>query len=77
MKSNNANLLSFIRSCRIRVVAVFGPRAAFGNLGVHALLCLLALPVHAAPGDLDSSFGTGGKVTTPIGSGNTGLGVKP
>src|SRR6186997_2673703 len=33
-------------------------------------LCLLALNVHAAPGDLDASFGTGGKVTTPIGNGN-------
>jgi uncharacterized delta-60 repeat protein len=30
----------------------------------------LQVPAWAADGDLDTSFGTGGKVTTPIGSGN-------
>ena len=29
-----------------------------------------ATPAAAAPGDLDSTFGSGGKVTTPIGSGS-------
>jgi uncharacterized delta-60 repeat protein len=38
-------------------------------LAAASLLCLLAPPAHAAPGDLDATFGTGGKVTTPIGSG--------
>ena len=33
-----------------------------------SLLCLLAPPARAAPGDLDVTFGTGGKVTTFIGS---------
>lgn len=31
-------------------------------------LALLALPAHAAPGDLDATFGTGGKVVTAVGS---------
>jgi len=39
-------------------------------LAAASLLCLLAPPTHAAPGDLDATFGTGGKVTTPIGSGD-------
>lgn len=32
---------------------------------------LLAVIPHVDPGDLDPSFGTGGKVTTPLGSGET------
>ncbi|MGI8603944.1 MAG: hypothetical protein ACR2OZ_13240 [Verrucomicrobiales bacterium] len=38
-------------------------------LAAASLLCLLAPPAHAAPGDLDATFGTGGKVTTDFGSG--------
>ena len=37
-------------------------------LGVIALLALFVQPVAAAPGDLDTTFGTGGKVTTAIGN---------
>lgn len=40
---------------------------------LHALLLtlsLLAAPARSAPSDLDPSFGTGGKVVTPIGSGD-------
>ena len=40
-------------------------------IGIIALINLLmACPVAAAEGDSDTSFGTGGKVTTAIGSGN-------
>ena len=40
-------------------------------IAITALINLLmACPVAAAEGDLDTSFGTGGKVTTAIGSGN-------
>src|SRR5438270_12984466 len=35
-----------------------------------AILLAPATPAAAAPGDLDSTFGSGGKVTTPIGSGS-------
>ncbi len=34
------------------------------------VLCLFSTVLFAAPGDLDATFGTGGKVTTAIGSGN-------
>jgi uncharacterized delta-60 repeat protein len=33
------------------------------------LLCCGVMPTLAAPGDLDPLFGTGGKVTTPVGTG--------
>ena len=33
---------------------------------VLVALSLLAPPAHSEPGDLDTSFGTGGKVTTAI-----------
>jgi hypothetical protein len=40
----------------------------------HALVFISALlgtsSLHAAPGDLDLSFGGGGKVTTAIGAGS-------
>jgi uncharacterized delta-60 repeat protein/uncharacterized repeat protein (TIGR01451 family) len=39
-----------------------------------------AAPALAAPGDLDTTFGTGGKVTTPIGSGHEqgrGVAIQP
>ena len=39
------------------------------NFGLQTLNCF------AQPGSLDASFGTGGKVTTPIGSGATGNSV--
>ena len=39
-------------------------------LGVIALLAVYIHPVAAAPGNLDTTFGTGGKVTTPIGTSN-------
>jgi hypothetical protein len=46
-----------------------------GALCAAALLSLVA-PAIAAPGDLDLSFGTGGKVITPILSGDErGYGV--
>jgi uncharacterized delta-60 repeat protein len=46
-------------------------------LGVIGLLAALSIPVHAgaAPGDLDTSFGSGGKVTTAIGAGGYGQDV--
>ncbi|MGI8604315.1 MAG: delta-60 repeat domain-containing protein [Verrucomicrobiales bacterium] len=46
-------------------------------LAAASPLCLLAPPAHAAPGDLDATFGTGGKVTTDfgIGSGDEGVSV--
>src|SRR5437870_162122 len=37
-------------------------------LTVAAMLSISAVPVIAAPGDLDPSFGSGGKVTTSLGS---------
>jgi uncharacterized delta-60 repeat protein len=37
---------------------------------VAAAVCLLGVPVQAAPGDLDPSFGEGGKVTTDVGPGS-------
>ena len=42
-------------------------RVRFLAMGVIALLALFVQPVAAAPGDLDTTFGTGGKVITPIG----------
>jgi uncharacterized delta-60 repeat protein len=53
------------RSLPLRLIRV--RRAVFGVL----LALLLAMPpaaVQANPGDLDPTFGTGGMVTTPIGS---------
>ena len=44
-------------------------------LAAASLLCLLAPPAHAAPGDLDATFGTGGKLTTDIGSSDLGSSV--
>lgn len=46
-------------------------------LGLVLGVLLLAMPagVRAAPGDLDPTFGTGGKVTTTIAPGSTDLGV--
>ena len=46
------------------------PNRAFTIFGIAFLLVapMLATPALAAPGDLDTSFGIGGKVTTPIGS---------
>ncbi len=41
-------------------------------LAAASLHCLLVPPAHAAPGDLDATFGTGGKVITAIGSGSDG-----
>ncbi len=35
-------------------------------LAAASLLCFLAPPAHAAPGDLDATFGTGGKVITQL-----------
>ena len=46
------------------------PSKATLLLSLGALIALLAPHVSAAPGDLDPTFGTGGKVTTPIGSTN-------
>ena len=40
----------------------------FLALGVIALLALFVHSVAAAPGNLDPTFGTGGKVTTSLGS---------
>lgn len=50
---------------------VFKTVGSFG-LSVVALIALLLVGINqtlAASGDLDSSFGSGGKVTTPVGSG--------
>jgi len=53
-------------------------------VAVGVLLSLLGLcapqSLSAAPGDLDQTFGTGGKVTTPFGSGfgeARGLAIQP
>jgi hypothetical protein len=40
------------------------------GLVLAGLLVLTAGSAQATPGDLDTSFGTGGKVTTAIGSGD-------
>jgi uncharacterized delta-60 repeat protein len=39
------------------------------RIGLLLTLCLLARPVVAAPGDLDTTFGTGGQVTTSFSTG--------
>src|SRR5262245_1472397 len=39
---------------------------------VYLGIVLAPLCAGAAPGDLDTSFGTGGKVVTPIGTGSDG-----
>jgi len=44
-------------------------KLSFGLLA-FGLFLWSAAPVLAAPGDLDLTFGSGGKVVTPIGSGN-------
>ena len=43
--------------------------AAGKTVVLLSLLCLPALSANAAPGDLDPTFGTGGWVTTDIGTG--------
>ena len=55
--------MSDIFSSRVRKIPFFA-------LGVITMLALFVHPVAAAPGDLDITFGSGGKVTTPIGSSN-------
>ena len=42
----------------------------FFGLTAFGLFLWTAAPISAAPGDLDLTFGNGGKVLTPIGSGN-------
>src|SRR5438105_4601308 len=46
--------------------------AVAARAGVAALSLALALSAYAAPGDLDPTFGSGGKVSTAIGSGHDG-----
>ena len=42
---------------------------AYLLLALFVWSCLLAASAYALPGDLDASFGNGGRVLTPIGSG--------
>ena len=45
-------------------------------IGICALtLNLLVVPTHAAPSDLDPTFGDGGKVTTDFGAGDSAQAV--
>src|SRR5437868_14905206 len=56
------------------MLAIFDSARRGGGLparvGVAALALALALSAYAAPGDLDPTFGSGGKVGTAIGSGH-------
>src|SRR5436190_17286841 len=53
------------------MLAIFdSARGLLARFCVAVLALALALSAHAAPGDLDPTFGSGGKVSTAIGSGH-------
>ena len=57
-----------IRQCFLRLSSISLPYTLFAVV-FSLLIAVGAHPVVAADGDLDTSFGTGGKVTTEVGSG--------
>ena len=57
-----------IRQCFSRLSSISLPYTLFAVV-FSLLIAVGAHPVVAADGDLDTSFGTGGKVTTEVGSG--------
>jgi hypothetical protein len=58
---------------------MFQERIRVSFLVAVALAALIVLPdrLHAAGGDLDTSFGTGGKVTTDFSGGSDGASAVP
>ena len=56
-----------IRQCFLRLSSISLPYTLFAVV-FSLLIAVGAHPVVAADGDLDTSFGTGGKVTTEVGS---------
>ena len=63
-----------IRQCFLRLSSISLPYTLFAVV-FSLLIAVGAHPVVAADGDLDTSFGTGGKVTTEVGSDDYALSV--
>jgi hypothetical protein len=63
----------------LHIPRLLAPRGRTARIAVVALLILslvsLVSVVEGAPGDLDLTFGTGGKVTTDFGAGEGAVGL--